>query len=207
MNPIISEQSNIFQNLWSCKDRISFEIWKYSYYCFWFPAYKIAGNIIKKDLNVEISLYLFMKVINWKENKEVGTIGFEVKIPMRRTEWIFFPKKIYSYLDSTIIFWKKAKIFIETLLYHQKAFVSDLQIVLANSMKNKFSNGISVLSLAPTTAHSALLLSFNAKKSNSNYWWTYSFQFNSVSKMYSAKLLSLFCKSRSWVIHNVSFRV
>ena len=157
----------------------------------------------------------FLCIFLWKSltEKRIRRWALLVKIPMRRTEifmeffYISFRKKIYSYLDSTIIFWKKAKIFIETLLYHQKSFVSDLQIVLANSMKNKFSNGISVLSLAPTTAHSALLLSFNAKKSNSNYWWTYSFQFNSVSKMYSAKLLSLFCKSRSWVIHNVSFRV
>ena len=32
-----------------------------------------------------------------------------------------FPKKIYLHLDSTILFWKETKIFMETILYHQKA--------------------------------------------------------------------------------------
>ena len=31
-----------------------------------------------------------------------------------------FPKK-YLYLDSTILIWKEAKIFIDTFLYNQKA--------------------------------------------------------------------------------------
>ena len=30
-------------------------------------------------------------------------------------------KNIYLYLDSTILFWKKTKIFMETLLYNEKA--------------------------------------------------------------------------------------
>ena len=45
-------------------------------------TYIIAGNITLKDY-VEISIYLFMEVINWKENKEVGTLCFEVRIPTK----------------------------------------------------------------------------------------------------------------------------
>ena len=45
---------------------------------------------------------------------------------MKKQQHIFgiflhkFPKKKYSYLDSTILFWKKTRIFMETLLYRQK---------------------------------------------------------------------------------------
>ena len=67
-----------------------------------------------------------MEFINWKENKEVGTISFEVRIPMKKPKifmeffYVSFRKK-YLFLDSTILFWKKTKIFMETLLYRQKA--------------------------------------------------------------------------------------
>ena len=49
---------------------------------------------------VEISTYVSMEVINWKENKEVGTICFEIKIPMKKNENVYgiflgkFPKII-----------------------------------------------------------------------------------------------------------------
>jgi hypothetical protein len=57
---------------------------------------------------------------------EVGTISFEVRIPMKKPKifmeffYISFRKK-YLFFDSTILFWKKTKIFMETLLYRQKA--------------------------------------------------------------------------------------
>ena len=56
-------------------------------------------KITYKDY-IEISTYFFMEVINWKENKEVGTICFEVRIPMKKTKifleflYISFRKKI-----------------------------------------------------------------------------------------------------------------
>jgi hypothetical protein len=67
-----------------------------------------------------------MEVITWKENKEVGTICFEIRISMKKPKifmeffYVSFRKK-YLYLDSTILFWKKTKIFMEMILYHQKA--------------------------------------------------------------------------------------
>ena len=68
-------------------------------------------------------MYSFMEVLNWKKNKKVCTICFEVWIPMKKqkiTREFFnvgFQKK-YLYLDSTILFW--TKIFMEMLLFHQK---------------------------------------------------------------------------------------
>ena len=38
---------------------------------------------MKKDY-IEISTYFFMEDINRKENKEVGTICFKVRIPMKK---------------------------------------------------------------------------------------------------------------------------
>ena len=67
-----------------------------------------------------------MEVINWKENKEVGTICFQIRIPMKKPKlfleffYVSF-RKNYLYLDSTILFWKKTKIFMEMLLYREKA--------------------------------------------------------------------------------------
>ena len=64
-----------------------------------------------------------MEFFNWKENKEVGT-GKDSNEKTKNIYVIFlrkFPKKIYLFLDSTILFWKKTKIFMETLLYRQKA--------------------------------------------------------------------------------------
>ena len=61
-----------------------------------------------------------MEVINWKENKEVGTNLFWDKDSNEKTKNIYgiflrnFPKKI-------IYIWKKTKIFMETLLYSEKA--------------------------------------------------------------------------------------
>jgi hypothetical protein len=40
---------------------------------------------MKKDY-IEISTYFFMEDINRKETKEVGTICFEVRIPMKKTK-------------------------------------------------------------------------------------------------------------------------
>ena len=67
-----------------------------------------------------------MEVSNWKENKEIGTISFEVRIPMKKPKifleffYVSFWKK-NLYLDSTILFRKKTKIFMETHLYREKA--------------------------------------------------------------------------------------
>ena len=56
-----------------------------------------------------------MEDINWKENKEI-------QIPMKKPNFsTSVSKNDYSYLDSTILFWKETKIFMETLLNHQKA--------------------------------------------------------------------------------------
>ena len=61
-----------------------------------------------------------MEVFNRKENEEVGTICFEVRIPLKTNKNIYgifphkFPKKNYLDLDSTILFWKKTKIIMET---------------------------------------------------------------------------------------------
>ena len=46
-------------------------------------SYIITGNIMYK-VYVEFFTYSFVEVINWKENKEVGTICFEVRIPMKK---------------------------------------------------------------------------------------------------------------------------
>ena len=58
-----------------------------------------------------------MEVIKWKENKEVGFSCFEVRNPMKKTYLWNFSEKEYLYLDSTILFWKKTKIFMEMLLH------------------------------------------------------------------------------------------
>ena len=57
-------------------------------------------------------MYLFLGKDSNEKNKNIYGIF------LRK-----FPKEnIYSmYLDSTILFWKKTKILMETLLYHQKA--------------------------------------------------------------------------------------
>ena len=64
-------------------------------------------------------MYVFMEVINWKENKE------DTNEKTKHIYGIFlckFPKIIvYMYLNSTIIFWKETKIFMETLIYREKA--------------------------------------------------------------------------------------
>ena len=55
-----------------------------------------------------------MEVINSKENKEVDTICFEIRIPMKKTKifmeffYVSF-RNNYLYLDTTILFWKKTK--------------------------------------------------------------------------------------------------
>ena len=60
-----------------------------------------------------------MEVINRKENMEVATICFEVRVPMENKQKYLWNN--YLDLDSTILFWKKTKIFMETLLYCEKA--------------------------------------------------------------------------------------
>ena len=67
-----------------------------------------------------------MEVIIWKENEEVSTICFEIRIPMKKRKifmeffYVSFQKN-NLYLDSAILFWKKTKIFMETPLYREKA--------------------------------------------------------------------------------------
>ena len=88
-------------------------------------SYVIAGNIMYK-VYVEIFTYSFVEVINWKENKEVGNICFEVRIPMKKPKifleffYVSFQNKIL-YLDSTTLFWKKTKMYLETFSFQQKA--------------------------------------------------------------------------------------
>ena len=73
---------------------------------------------------VEISAYFYMEVINWKENKEVGTICCEIRISMKKPKiFMEFFKRFRNnnlYLDTWISFWKKTKIFVETFLYREK---------------------------------------------------------------------------------------
>ena len=89
---------------------------QYIHYCWKHYVGRLRGNFY----------IFFMEFINWKENKEVGTIYFEVRIPMKKPKILMeffygsFWKK-YQFLDSTILFWKKTKIFMEVLLYRQKA--------------------------------------------------------------------------------------
>ena len=67
-----------------------------------------------------------MEVIIWKENEEVSTICFEIRIAMKKRKifmeffYVSFQKN-NLYMDSAILFWKKTKIFMETPLYHEKA--------------------------------------------------------------------------------------
>ena len=58
-----------------------------------------------------------MEVINRKDIKEVGTICFVVRIPMKKTK--IFMEFFYLSFQKILIF--GFKIFIETLLYYQKA--------------------------------------------------------------------------------------
>ena len=64
-----------------------------------------------------------MEVINWKENKEVGTICFEVRILMRKpkifTEFFYvsFQENIFKFGFNNF-FWKKTKIFMKILSFH-----------------------------------------------------------------------------------------
>ena len=64
----------------------------------------------------------FTGVFNRIENKEVGTICCEVRIPMKKTKILMeVSKNDYLDLDSTILFWKKTKIIMEAFLqYHEK---------------------------------------------------------------------------------------
>ena len=63
-------------------------------YCFFFNSNSniIAGNITKKDY-IGIFLYSLCGVFNWKGNKEVGIICFELGIPKKKT-----PSKIGNFL-------------------------------------------------------------------------------------------------------------
>ena len=66
-----------------------------------------------------------MEVINWKENKEVGTICFEVastKKPKIFMEFFYvsFQIKLFIFGFNHFIL-EENKIFMEALLYHQKA--------------------------------------------------------------------------------------
>ena len=68
-----------------------------------------------------------MEVINRKENKAVGTICLEVRIPIKKKPKIILEffylsfRRKYLCFDSTFSFWKKTKALIEMLLLHQKA--------------------------------------------------------------------------------------
>ena len=67
-----------------------------------------------------------MEFINWKENKEVGTISFEIRIPMKKPKifkeffYVSFRKKRFIFGFNNFIL-EENKIFMETLLYLQKA--------------------------------------------------------------------------------------
>ena len=57
-------------------------VFDFLHFVFFQVQYIIAGSITYKDCKV-ISTYFFAEVITWKENKEFGTICFEVRIPMK----------------------------------------------------------------------------------------------------------------------------
>ena len=91
------------------------------YYGFWFSAFCVFPSAIhtllletlRRKITLKILHIFCMEVINLKENKEVCTSCFEVSIPIKKQKtfmesfYISFREQ-YLYLDSTILFWKKA---------------------------------------------------------------------------------------------------
>ena len=75
-----------------------------------------------------------MEIINRKENMEVGTICFEVRILMKKKR-----KKIDNYLDldPTILFWKKTKIILDTFLYRESK-TECIDLITLNNCKEFF---------------------------------------------------------------------
>ena len=63
---------------------------QYIYYCWKHYVERLRRNFY----------ILFMEVINWKENKEVGTICFEIRIPMKKPKIFmeFFYVSFQKYL-------------------------------------------------------------------------------------------------------------
>ena len=105
-------------------------------------TYNIDENIMYKDY-VEIFTYSCIKVINWKENKEVGTICIQVRIPMKKPK-IFL--EFFSEVSKKIIipnwiqkfyFGRKQKHIWERF-YFIKRPVSNRAIILLNSDYTSF---------------------------------------------------------------------
>ena len=64
----------------------------------------------------------FMEVINWKENKEVGTICFEIRIPMKKPKifmeffYVSFQKKLSIFGFSNFILEENKNIYGNTFI-------------------------------------------------------------------------------------------
>ena len=65
-----------------------------------------------------------MEVIKWKENKEVGAICFDVRIPMKKTKILFeffyvsFWKKLFEFEFNNLILEKTKNIFGNTFIQY-----------------------------------------------------------------------------------------
>ena len=117
-----SEKKNYLSAIAQWRDLLDCDFLHFGFFQVY--SYIIAGNNTYKDY-VEIFKYSCVEVINWKENKEVGTIYFEIRIPMKKPKIFleFFCERFQNkilYLDLTILFWKKTKIYLESFLFHQK---------------------------------------------------------------------------------------
>ena len=86
-------------------------------------TYIIAENIMLNDY-VEMFLYSYMEVLNWKENKNVGSICFEVRIPMKKTK-IFMESFYVSLKKDTFIQWLENKNIYGNISYSFKWPVSN----------------------------------------------------------------------------------
>ena len=67
-----------------------------------------------------------MEVINWKENKKVVTICFEIRIPKKKSKifmeffYVSFQKWLFIFGFNNFIL-QENKIFMKILLYREKA--------------------------------------------------------------------------------------
>ena len=91
-------------------------------YCFFnSDTYIITGNISKKDY-IGMFLYFWRGVFNWKENKEVGIISFELRIPKKKS-----PPQIGNFLCKfkiNIHIWIQQFIFGRNQNYFLKRYFS-----------------------------------------------------------------------------------
>ena len=70
-----------------------------------FPTHSTS---VKK--NAELSVIFLQNgvlILNWKENKEAGTICFEIRIPTKKNKELL--RKVPSKIYGVILIWKKTK--------------------------------------------------------------------------------------------------